>query len=302
MKILLVPNDPGWAFDNRAKDLMALKWKGIRFDLKYQCEIKSIDHKNYDLIYPLSLTIARKLNRGGVPFNKMATGITSIRVYEKHMIDKGMFKPEFLQFINKMRGINAWSDEIVRTFKLHTPIFKTRIGIDTNVFKPRRRRKQDSDTFKVGWVGRIDDAKHRELKGYDLVLKALKGLDAKLEIRTFKEHYVPRVKMVDFYQDIDCFICSSRSEGLPNPVLEAGACGVPIITTKVGIIPELIQHKKNGIIIPRTSEAMRKQVEYLMKHPAEREKLGGNIRETIVNNWTWDICKKDWEAFFKSVV
>jgi hypothetical protein len=39
-----------------------------------------------------------------------------------------------------------------------------------------------------------------------------------------------------------------------------------------------------------------------MKHPEECKKFGTNIRETIVNNWTWDICKKDWEAFFKSVV
>ncbi|MGM1048172.1 MAG: glycosyltransferase family 4 protein [Bacillota bacterium] len=302
MKILLVPDHLGWAFDNRAKDLLALKRNGIRFYLKYQSEVKASDQNKYDLIYPLSLSIARKLNKTGIPFNKMATGITSIRVYEKQMIDKNNFKPEFLKLIKELRGINAWSDEIVQTFKPHTPIYKTRIGIDTDLFKPGKRRKKESDVFTVGWVGRIDEVAHRELKGYDIVLQALKGLNVKLDIRTFKEHYVPRAKMVEFYQGLDCFICSSRSEGLPNPVLEAAACGVPIITTKVGIIPELIQNKKNGIIIPRTPEAIRKQVKYLIQHPVERQKLGVKIRETILGSWTWDICKKDWEAFFKSVV
>lgn len=301
MKVLLVPDQPGWAFDHRTKDLLAQRWADIQFSSKYQAEIHASEHNNYDLIYPLSLSIARRLHQKGIPLERMATGITSLRVLEKQIIDKKKFRPDFLDFIKNLRGINAWSDEIVQLFKPHCPIFKTRIGIDESLFRPGEKNNRSS-VFTVGWVGRIDGAEHRELKGYDIVLKALKGLDLKFVTRTFKEHYVPRVKMVQFYQRLDCFICSSRSEGLPNPVLEAAACGVPIITTKVGIIPELILHQKNGIIVPRTSEAIRKQVQYLMQYPNERYTLGTNIRKTIVADWTWDLCKKDWEIFFKSIV
>jgi len=300
MKVLLVPDRPGWAFDNRAKDLMSLKWSGIRFYLKYLPEVTAKDQNKYDLIYPLSLSVARRLNEQGIPMSRMATGITSIRVYEKKMIGKRKFRPDFLQFVKSLRGINAWSDEIVRTFKPHCRIYKTRIGIDQNLFKPGDKKK--NSRFTVGWVGRIDEPKNRELKGYDIVLKALKGLDVKLDIRTFKENYVPRHKMVDFYQGIDCYICSSRSEGLPNPLLEAAACGVPVITTKVGIVPELIEHRKNGLIVSRNAEAIRDKVVYLMNHPKERESMGRSIRDTIVSGWTWDICKRDWERYFKSLV
>lgn len=301
MNVLLVPDHPGWAFDHRAKDLLALRMNTIRFTIKYPSEIRINDHNQYDLIYPMSLSIARRLNEKGIPLDRMATGITSLRVFEKQMINKHTFKPEFIQFVKKLRGINAWSDEIVKIFKPHCTIYKTRIGINEQEFKPVYKKRNHA-TFTVGWVGRIDGSNNRELKGYDIVLTALKGLEVKLDIRTFKENYVSREQMVGFYQGLDCYICSSRSEGLPNPVLEAAACGVPIITTKVGIIPELICHKKNGIIVPRTSEAIRNQVIHLMKHREERLLLGKNIAKTIRNNWTWEICKKDWEVFFKSII
>nr|WP_281067886.1 glycosyltransferase family 4 protein [Cohnella thailandensis] len=156
-------------------------------------------------------------------------------------------------------------------------------------------------TFTVGWVGRIDKPEYRELKGYDIALSALKGLDAKLKIRTYKENYVPRHKMVSFYQGLDCFLCTSRSEHIPLPILEAASCGVPIITTKVGIVPELIRHKENGLIVSRTPDAVKKAVQHLKENEKERRAMGRSVRKTIVNHWTWESCKADWEAFFKSM-
>jgi glycosyltransferase involved in cell wall biosynthesis len=297
MKILLVPENPGWAFDNRAKDLMTLGMSGIDFSMKYRPEVKASDKSRYDIIYPMSLSIARKLNDAGIPYSRMAAGITSIphRKMRHHRLNR-----EFVRFVKRFRGINAWSDEIVDIFKPHCKIYKTRVGIDHHTFKPRSTPKKNG-VFTVGWVGRIDIPSRREVKGYDIMLSALKNMDVKLEIRTFKENYVPREKMVGFYQGLDCYICSSRSEGLPNPLLEAAACGVPTITTKVGIVPELIRHRHNGIIVSRTSQGIRRAVRKLMKRPSMQESLRKNIRKTITDNWTWDICKKDWETFFKSL-
>lgn len=302
MKILLAPTTPGWAFDHRAKDLLAQYIKGIHFDLKYLREIKSTDQFVYDLIYPMTLDGAKILHkRAAIPYDKMAAGITSLRSIEKYRLDGNKFEPDFIRFTKKLRGLNTASDEIVRLFNGHCQVYKTRVGIQETTFVPAKKQKAN-DPFKVGWVGRIDKKEYRELKGYDLVLKALKRLDVELDIRTYKENYVPREQMVTFYQGLDCFICSSKSEHIPLPILEAAACGVPIITTKVGIVPELIRHKRNGIIVPGTSEAIKEAVLYLMQHSRRRQELGENIRKTIVNQWTWKECKKDWEIFFKSLL
>ena len=301
MRVLLVPDHPGWAFDHRAKDLMGLGMADIRFDLKYLPDVTAGDCRKYDLVYPMSLSIARKLNDAGVALNKMAAGVTSVRVFEKQLDENRRFKPEFARFVRQLRGVNAWSDEIVRLFRPRFRMFKTRIGIDHRLFSPAPKRKRNR-VFTVGWVGNIDRPSYRELKGYDIVLVALKGLDVRLDVRSFRGRYVPRKRMPDFYRSLDCFICSSRSEGLPNPVLEAAACGVPIITTKVGIVPELIRHRKNGIIVPRTAEAIRRETMRLKGDPEMRDQLSRNIRKTVERHWTWDLCKKDWEHFFKSMV
>ncbi|WP_160112306.1 glycosyltransferase [Salicibibacter kimchii] len=121
-------------------------------------------------------------------------------------------------------------------------------------------------------VGRVDLPSYRTLKGYDLVTSALKDLNVKLEIRTFKDK-VPRKDMMAFYQGLDCFVCSSASEHIPLPVLEAAASGVTIITTNVAIVPELISDKQNGIIVKREAHAIRHAVQIVMNNPDMREKI-----------------------------
>ncbi|MDQ0300699.1 glycosyltransferase involved in cell wall biosynthesis [Salibacterium salarium] len=299
MKVLLVPAIPRWAFDNRAKDITSLSFKKVKFSMKYAKEVTKNDLNYYDIIYPMSPTIARRLNNTGIPYHKMATSITSVRLYENQMINNRKFKDSFLHHLQSYRGINAWSNEIINTFKPHHPIYKTRIGINHKLFKPIK--KKQNKKFTIGWVGRIDKENYRELKGYDIVLEALKDLNVNLDIRTFTTNYVPREKMVEFYQGLDCFICSSKTEGLPNPVLEAASCGVPIISTNVGFVPEIIQHDKNGLIVPRTSAAIRKAVQELRNNPKKRDQFSKNIRKTVVKHWTWGNCKTDWEKFFLSL-
>ncbi|MBU9713318.1 glycosyltransferase family 4 protein [Evansella tamaricis] len=299
MKIAVIPGGPLWAFGNRAKDLKNLSFDHIQIDVIYLQDVTYENTKEYDLLYPMSLTIVNKLNKSGIPLNRMATGITSERVFTSKMVD-GKIKQGFINKLHSLRGVNAWSDKIIKNFKPQYEISKTRIGIDEKKFKPATKPRK-RDKFTVGWVGRIDKGNYRKLKGYDLVLKAIKGLDVTLEIRTYKENFVPRDQMVEFYQGLDCFICSSQSEGLPNPVLEAASCGVPIISTNVGFVPEIIQHKNNGLIIDRNVKSIRKAINYLMKNENHRRRMGRNIRKTVVKNWTWEDCKKDWENFFLSL-
>ncbi|ANS76817.1 hypothetical protein AWM70_21355 [Paenibacillus yonginensis] len=299
MKILLVADYPGWAFDHIAKDLSALRLNGIQFEIDYYSNVTAAHTAKYDLIYPMAVSIAQRLHQAGIPLEKMATGISSLVPYESYLAS-GRFPGELLRFIRSMRGVNTYSEEIIRLFKPYLPVRRTRVGIDTALFKPAASRKNNS--FRVGWVGRIDLPSRRELKGYDLVRSALQGLKVELDIRTYKEQYVPREQMIGYYQRLDCLICSSRTESIPFPVLEAASCGVPIISTQVGIVPELIRNKVNGIIIPRTANAIRKEVMKLMSYPSECEKLGRNVRNTVVHQWSWDVCKREWEAFFKSLL
>ncbi|MBU5349522.1 glycosyltransferase family 4 protein [Paenibacillus lautus] len=121
-----------------------------------------------------------------------------------------------------------------------------------------------------------------------------------MEIRSLFDNYVPRDKMVEFYQSLDLFICSSRSEHIPMPILEAASSGIPIITTKVGIVPELIKSHRNGIIVKRS--AIREAEQYMIDHPDERRAMGANVRQSILERWRWTDCAKVWEQIFMSLM
>jgi len=102
--------------------------------------------------------------------------------------------------------------------------------------------------------------------------------------------FVPDELLPVYYNAADYFVLPSASgEGLPLVLFEAMACGLPVIATTVGGTPEIINHMKNGVLVPpRNPEAM---AEALSKLLAE-EKLGQNIGEeakkNVENRFTWE--------------
>ena len=299
-KILLVPDQPGWAFDYRAKDLIS-SINTISFDLKYKYEVTEADFEKYQLIYAMSLDIAKKLNGNGIPQQYIAVGITSLRQLDKYRNETG-FNKEFLDYLKKFRGLNTSSKEIKNLLGAsNCEVNFTRVGIDESLFKPSNKT-YIGPNLRVGWVGRIDNEKFREHKGFDIVLDAIRELDICFDYRTYKEKYVPREKMIQFYQNLDLFICSSKSEHIPLPVLEAASCGVPIISTNVGIVPEIIIPFKNGLIVERTIESIHDAIKYLIDNPDKRKQLSVNIRKSIIHDWTLSKCIKNWEDFFYSMI
>ena len=71
----------------------------------------------------------------------------------------------------------------------------------------------------------------------------------KIPFQAFPLGYVSDTKrIVDIYRAVDVFVLPSLSENLPNTIMEAMACGVPSVGFKVGGIPEMIDHKRNGYV------------------------------------------------------
>lgn len=296
-KILLVPDIPGWAFDHHAKDMMEMPSNKVQLDLKYSNQVTIEDSENYDLIYAMAVIMAIDFYKLGIPLDKMIGGISSMRQFRFFENEDKTFTKEFEHVFKGLRAVNTASQEFVEYFKPYRKVHKTRVGINHRLFKPLPN-KQRNKQFTVGWVGSSTD---NSMKGFRFVKEALKDLNVKIDIRTRKDKFVTRKEMISFYQGLDCFICSSSSEHIPLPVLEAAACGVPIVSTKVGIVPELIKPYENGIIVERNAASIRKAVTYLIDHPKEHKKMAKNIRETIMAEWTWDKCWKEWEEFFATI-
>jgi glycosyltransferase involved in cell wall biosynthesis len=85
-----------------------------------------------------------------------------------------------------------------------------------------------------------------------------------------------------FYGAIDIFCLSSDSEGMPLSLLEALASGVPVVSTEVGAIPEVIESGKTGYLVPRGSaEFLAKRILELLQDPSKAAELALNGRAMV---------------------
>ncbi len=85
-----------------------------------------------------------------------------------------------------------------------------------------------------------------------------------------------------YLKAFDILTMTSITEALPYFLLEAGAASLPVIASKVGGIPEIIEDGKTGFLLaPRDPETIKKSLEELIKSPEKRKTLGNNLKEKV---------------------
>jgi L-malate glycosyltransferase len=95
---------------------------------------------------------------------------------------------------------------------------------------------------------------------------------------------VPLLKMSD------AFCLLSRSEGFCNALLEAMACGIPSVVTRVGGNPEAITDGENGFLVPVEDDAAAaERLLTLLRHPERRAKIGESGRKSVQTRFSADV-------------
>jgi glycosyltransferase involved in cell wall biosynthesis len=86
----------------------------------------------------------------------------------------------------------------------------------------------------------------------------------------------------------DLFVQSSHTEGMPNVVLEAGACAVPIVATAVGGTGEVLEDGRGGHLVPpRKPEDLAARILDLLADPVAARKMGAEARRRVVAEFTF---------------
>jgi len=93
----------------------------------------------------------------------------------------------------------------------------------------------------------------------------------------------------DILRDSDIFVRPSLTEGMPLAVLEAMACGLPVIATAVGGTGEVIRHLHNGMLIaPCDHSGLVKSLTDLATDERLRRRLGVNARLSVERDYSWE--------------
>lgn len=112
-----------------------------------------------------------------------------------------------------------------------------------------------------------------------------------------------RLDIPDILNASDIFVLPSDSEALPTVLIEAGAARLPVVATRVGGIPEIIQDGQTGIIIPPKNPATLADVlRGLISDSAKRESMGAGAYAHIQAHFTLEQQAAATMALYESVV
>lgn len=101
--------------------------------------------------------------------------------------------------------------------------------------------------------------------------------------------------LVDFYHSIDILINPSLSESFGMTVVEAMACGKPVIVTEVGGMTETVLQGKNGLRVPPANEkALAEAILYLLENDELRALMGHVGRQRASELYGWDTVAAKW--------
>jgi glycosyltransferase involved in cell wall biosynthesis len=224
-------------------------------------------------------------------------------------------------------AISRFIEEKMKIYKKDN-VFYIPNGVDINLFKPRKHEpkkilltvcgisrqkgliylvKALKNVHKVHkdfrWIhiGPLPNSNNENYSYYLQLVKMIERYHLRENIV-----FLGRVSLEELirnYQLADIFILPSLWEGMPLVVLEAMSCGLPIISTKISGVEDLITAKEGILVEPKNSKQLSNAIISLLEDEKLAKRLGKNARKRIENNFSWEIIaskiKKVYEIILK---
>lgn len=221
-----------------------------------------------------------------------------------------------------VRVVNVKLEKEVKNFgvRQNKILYIPSAYIDTNLFSPEGRPGLN----KLLSVGRLV-----KQKGLQLLLKSFKhvterindakltligrgpeenrlirltkklGIDDKVEILT---SFLPWRKLVSYYQSSSVYVVTSYYEGGPRTAFEAMACGTPVVSTRVGLMPELLKDYYNGFLTSWSPVEIADKIVHILGNKDLKREMAKNARMTVLKHCEWtETIRRYAEGYIKFV-
>jgi glycosyltransferase involved in cell wall biosynthesis len=195
-------------------------------------------------------------------------------------------------------------------------------GIDTSFFEPSTNKKPDQ-VYRFIFSGRFQPQKNlfylldrfTELKetvsenfelhlvgdGYlkDDIINHIKKLE--ISDQVVLHPWQTRNELKKLYQNSNCFVITSLYEGMSNVVLEAMACGLPVIASNVTGNSDLIRHQLTGYLFDLEKPGdFLNFMNDLITDPDKGFKMGEEARKLILKEYSWEKCARLYIELFQN--
>ena len=151
----------------------------------------------------------------------------------------------------------------------------------------RKRLGISEDALVVMWLGRFTEVKRPDrvveiaraipnavfvlAGGGELLEKSRVGAPSNVVFVGFEDKN-------DMWAIADIGLCTSDSEGMPLSLIEAQMAGVPVVSTDVGSVAEIVSDVESGFVAPRDSAALAERIKKLLESPQLRAEMGERSR------------------------
>jgi L-malate glycosyltransferase len=202
----------------------------------------------------------------------------------------------------------------------------TPFGVDCNMFSCATPSDNGETQFVVGTVRSLEKVHGIDclLKAFALLMNKHPGWSCRLVIvggGTMDQEYrrlarllglgdrvcfvgnVPHSLVAEYMRSFSVFAALSEQESFGVGILEASACGIPVVTSNVGGLPEVVVNEKTGLMVsPRDEVAAMQCLEKLYLSPRLRESLGRAGESWVREKYNWDDTASIMENLYEEVI
>jgi len=193
-------------------------------------------------------------------------------------------------------------------------------GVETEVFHPRPGGRLPGAPLVIGSLCALREEKrmdllldafaHAALEGVQLLivgsgerLPALESQRHRLGLEKVCRFEPAQTEVADWFRSMDIFVLPSRSESFPNALLEAMACGCCAIGSRVGGIPELIEHGENGLLFDSGDAAqLADALTLVVRDEALRQRLSAEAARTARDRFSMAIATRRMQSLYESLL
>jgi glycosyltransferase involved in cell wall biosynthesis len=154
---------------------------------------------------------------------------------------------------------------------------------------PKVMEKENGIRFLVGGDGQLRDKIEEYLD--------VAGLNDKVKLTG----WIPSEEFSTYLNELKLFVLPSYTEGLPYTILEAMACGTPVLATPVGAIPDVIKDGETGFIMEdNSSECIAENVIRALEHP-DLERIVESAKVLVEREYTYEAAVKGYREILDNL-
>ena len=284
-RVVLAPQAPDWSYDFTARALVRHLGERYDFAVAYGSEAVSLAERA-DVVVDFWWRGHLEQHLGRRVLKQVSSHRWAQRAYGRHT-------PRTVTRKHLMRAGGV----VVPSMRLHA-LFEPELtrdvwvtiapkGFEPDAFFCGDDRRGD---LHVGWAG---NRRHPD-KRVALLREAWPDL-----VVTDR---VPYGDMPRWYNSVDVITCASDAEGDPRPLIEGMACGCFPVTVDVGIVPELVHHGVNGLIVERSADAFADALAWCRENLAYVREAGRRNAEAMLRTRTWAACMPAWTEAIESTL